>query len=370
MPAALRDAAPPGEWLRGLRRWAFVGLLLVVAGHMAVAFAPFRLDPPRRVTNGAALDGGVVTVDGDAVARTPRPPSWLGEAQRTGTFWVDVEVRSLGLDHGQPVRILDIEASHARADLKVGQIGDDLAVSVRRPDADAAGDPGLFVPGVFADDDWHSLRITGEPDGFGVSVDGAAPATHTIAGTGAYGGWDTTFRLYVGDAADGNRPWHGQVRRLEAGAGDVREDYLAPGALEVPARIWHVPERLDDPLGWRSDRTHAAPLAAVHFVTFVPVGILAGAVTSSRPAGRRRERGRRQRPSPSGGTLRGGLLVVGVAAAIQAGKVLFDARHPALVDLVTESAGGLLGLALWRAWATRVGPGLSRGGDELTLREE
>ena len=50
--------------------------------------------------------------------------------------------------------------------------------------------------------------------------------------------------------------------------------------------------------------------------------------------------------------------------------MLFDARHPALVDLVTESAGGLLGLALWRAWATRVGPGLSRGGDELTLREE
>jgi hypothetical protein len=364
MPVGLRDAAPPSERVRSLRRWAWVTLLLLIAGHMAAAYAPFRLDPPRRVDNGVTVDAGVVTIAGDAVARTPGPPSWLDDARRTGAFWMVLDVRSLGLDHDGPVRIVDIEASHARANLKVSQVREDLVVSVRRPDANAVGDPGLFVPGVFADDAWHELRIAAGPEQFAVSVDGAPPVSHTMAGHGAYRTWDTTFRLYVGDAADGNRPWHGQVRRLEAGAGDRSEDYLAPGALEVPRRIWYVPERVDDPLGWRSDRGRAAPLAVAHFVTFVPVGVLAGAVASSRPAGRRRGR---RRP---GEVVWGGLMVVAAATAIQAGKVLFDARHPALVDLVTESAGGLVGLALWRAWLGRRSSGSSRAGDELTLREE
>lgn len=312
----------------GTARWA---LVLAVAVNMAVAFFPYRLDVPHRVPNGASVDSGLVTLDGtDAVARTTRPPAWLATARETGEFWVELEVRVLDTDQHGAARIVAVEAGYARADVMIGQQRSDLTVSVRRPDSDAAGDPGVAYQDAFDDHAWHEVTVTGRPDEFRVVVDGGPPAFHRVRDPGAFRSWDTGFRLYVGDAATGNRPWHGQVRRLEAGSGDVREDYLAPGVLEVPERVWHVPERFDDPLGWRSDTDRAPVLALLHLLAFVPVGALLAAAAPR--SGRRRGRV-------------AGLVIVVLAALVQAGKALFAGRHPALVDLTMASVGG------WAGWA-------------------
>jgi hypothetical protein len=358
MSLGLRDVRSGSQRAAALRRRAWWALGIVVAAHLLVAFFPYRFDPPHPTGNGARADGRVVTVDGDAVARTRRPPAWLGTAKRTGTFWLTLEARSLDDDQPGPVRIVAIEGGYVQADVMVGQHRDDMTVSVRRPDADTAGNPAVYLDDVFADQAWHEVAVTGTPNEVVVVVDGGPPFRHRWTAPGAYRAWDTTYHLHVGDSPTGNRPWHGEVRRLEAGSGDLSEDYLAPGVLEVPDRIWYVPERLDDPLGWRSDKARAAPLAVVHFVSFLPVGVLVGAATGSgrgRRAGRRRARRH----------VAAGLGIVFVAWLVQAGKVLFDARHPALVDLAAQSAGGLVGYGLWRAYAARArrgpaGPAVGR----------
>lgn len=313
---------------------------------MAVAFFPYRFDPPRPIANGASVRDGVVTVQGDAVARTTRPPAWLATAKRTGEFWMTLSVRSFDPDQPGPVRVVAIEGGYIQADLMVGQHRDHMTVSVRRPDADTAGNPAVFVEGVFRDDDWHEVEVTGRPNEVVVVIDGGPPISHQWSEPGAYEAWDTGYSLHVGDSPTGNRPWRGQVRQLEAGSGAIGEDYLAPGVLEVPDRIWYVPERLDDPLGWRSDKARAAPLAAVHLLSFVPVGALLAVVVwagrSGVTTGRRVAR-----------HVAAVLTIVGLAGLLQVGKVGFDARHPGVVDVAAMSLGGLAGYTLWLAWAAR-----------------
>jgi hypothetical protein len=346
MAVGTRGTAPSNHHrVAAVRRRAGRALTAVLVAHMAVAFFPYRFDPPHPTGNGATVKGGVVTIDGDAVARTTRPPAWLPAAKRSGEFWMSLSVRSLDDDQPGPVRVVAIEGGYVQADVMVGQHHDDMTVSVRRPDGDTAGNPPVYLEGVFADHDWHDVEVAGHPHEVVVVVDGGPPATHPMPEPGAYQAWDTGYRLHVGDSPTGNRPWHGQVRRLQAGSGGISEDYLAPGVLEVPDRIWYVPERVDDPLGWRSDKHRAWPLAAVHLVAFLPVGALLAA--AAWPGRRRDGPGR-----PARRHLAAGLGVVGLAALLQLGKVFFDARHPAIVDLVAMSAGGLLGYALWLARAT------------------
>lgn len=337
-----------------VRRRAWWGLASVMAAHMAVAFFPYRFDPPHPIDNGASVRDGVVTVDGDAVARTTRPPAWLGTAKRTGEFWMTLSVRSFDPDQPGPVRVVAIEGGYIQADVTVGQHRDDMTVSVRRPDADTAGNPAVFVENVFRDDAWHEVEVTGRPDEVVVVIDGGPPVSHRMTGPGAYEAWDTGYSLHVGDSPTGNRPWHGQVRRLEAGSGDIREDYLAPGVLEVPDRIWYVPERLDDPLGWRSDKARAAPLAAVHLLSFLPVGALAA--IAMRPERHRATAGRR-----AARHVLATLTILGLAGLLQVGKVSFDARHPGLVDAAAMTAGGLVGYGLWLAWAASRRPRAAAG---------
>jgi hypothetical protein len=345
MSAGARGARPArgGGELRRRARW---GLAAALAVNVLVAWFPYRFDPPHPTANGARVDGRLVTVDGDAVAHTRRPPAWLGTARRTGRFWLTLEARSLDDDQPGPVRVVAIESGYVQADVMVGQHHDDMTVSVRRPDADTAGNPPVYLHDVFADDDWHTVEVTGTPDEVVVVVDGGPRISHRMTVPGAYRAWETSYRLHVGDSPTGNRPWHGEVRRLEAGSGTIREDYLAPGVLEVPDRIWYVPERLDDPLGWRSDKERADELAVVHFLSFVPVGLLLAAGWRGRRRGGRGDRAVIAH-------LAAGLEIVGLACVVQAGKVLFDARHPAVVDLAAQAAGGLAGYGLWLAHVAR-----------------
>lgn len=316
---------------------------LVVAAHMVVAFAPFRPDPPRPVSNGAHRRGDVIAIDGPALVRSPEPPAWLAEVTQRNEVAVHVTARSLEPDQDGPARLVAIEGGHTRADLMLGQRGADLVVRMRRSGSDRAGNPAARVPDVFGGDAWHRFDVVAADGELVVSVDGV-PRVRWRLPAASLAGWDPGYRLHVGDAATGERSWHGEIRSLVAGSGGALVDYLRPGALEVPARFWYVPERVRDPVGWDVlDGGRASALAVVRLVSFVPVGALAAAAAGRRRAGRVLVAG----------------AVVGLAAALQLGKVLFAGRHPALADMVIEVCGGALGAAAW-AWWTRlrpVGPG-------------
>ncbi len=318
------------------RRRAAVLFGVVAAIHLAVGFAPFRLDPPWPRSNGAHLVDGGVTITGPAIARSPRPPSWLAAARDTGEFAVDLEIRAREPDQVGPARIVTIEEDYTHADLMIGQDEADLVVRARRPGTDASGDPPLRVSGVFGDRRWHRISVTTPEGGLDVAVDGVSSARVTLPAN-AFRQWDTRYRLFVGDAARGDRVWRGEIRKLEAGAAGTEEDYLAAGALDRPPRLWYVPDRLDDPIGLAgAGIARIAEIALLHFAGFVPVGPLAIAMA----------RGRRRR------LLAATLAVLALAAGIQVGKVFFDGRHPALIDLVVEGCGGLAGaVALARRWS-------------------
>ena len=314
------------------RRWWVVVLLAVAMGlHLAVAFAPYRLDPPRRVANGAGMDAGVLRIDGHASARTPQPPAWLRDVERGGQFVLHVTVRSLDPDQEGPARIVTIEENYTRANLVIGQEGEDLLVRFRQSGSDPGSDPPVLVPGLFADDELHEVTVTAGDGELVVSVDGARQATRDLPAT-ALARWDPSYRLFVGDAAEGDRTWHGEVRKLEAGSGTTQVDYLDDGALEIPERFWYVPERLRDPIGWSADEGQRFwQVGAARFVSFVPVGVLAMAATRRRPGRVARALG----------------VVVLLSVSIQLGKVLFAGRHPAVIDLAIELFGGAAGVAAW-----------------------
>src|SRR6185312_9788769 len=72
-------------------------------------------------------------------------------------------------------------------------------------------------------------------------------------------------------------------------------------------------------------------LAFLDMLSFIPFGFLI--VLARRPP---------MRPIPAT------LLAVALAVALAAGKFLFHGRHTAVLNIVVEAAGGLLGA--WLAW--------------------
>ena len=119
-------------------------------------------------------------------------------------------------------------------------------------------------------------------------------------------------------------------------------DYVRPGALPIPARFRYLPDHVEPfpPLGGLAWLT-----AFLDLLSFIPLGFLLVLA--------------RNRPLPP--TL-ATLLAAALAVALAAGKFLFDGRHTAVLNIVLEAVGGLLGALLaWRlVHARRTTPGPSR----------
>ena len=311
-----------------LRTLLWIALSVLLVGHVLVAFAPFRFDPPRRVDNGARLVDGRLLLSGVPEASTPEPPGWLRSAQQSSTLDVVVSVRPATAEQDGPARIFAVEADHQQADVMIGQESTDLVVRVRRPGSGPGGDPALVVPGALRAGTWHDVSVTAscDPSLLTVAVDDREPVTLPMEDD-AFEEWDTGFRLALGDSLAGNRAWHGEIREARAGAEVPLVDYLDAGALEITDQVWDVPERLDDPIGLDADKLLA--FEVLHFLGFVPVGLVVAGLCPTRPL------------------LRATVFSVCFAVFLQIGKILFDTRHPALVDFVVESFGGFVGAWCW-----------------------
>src|SRR5690606_269445 len=110
-----------------------------------------------------------------------------------------------------------------------------------------------------------------------------------------------------------------------------RNDLLATGNLQVPQRWWEIPVRLH--VSSAAIRPEDAFVAFLHFLAFFPLGYAALGTLAHQ---------RRRLFWPL-------FLVFVLAIGIEASKVLFELRHPTVLNFVANLAGGLVGaFAFWR----------------------
>jgi hypothetical protein len=148
-------------------------------------------------------------------------------------------------------------------------------------------------------------------------------------------------QIALGDEVHGGGPWQGQVRLAQVRTPGHAVDYVRPGALSVPASYLYLPDHIE-PFPPSRDQWLTVFL---DMLSFILLGFLI--VLARRPP---------MQPIPST------LLAAALAVALAAGKFLFHGRHTAVLNIVMEAAGGLLGALLaWRLAHARRSTARPRG---------
>lgn len=307
-------------------RWGAVTVTLAL--YLIATLYPFDWEWPvvRNATD--ALPGGGVRFDGVGIARTAQAPHWVPAAIASNRLHMDMRVRATAPSQAGPARILTLSPDAKTRNLTVGQDGDALIVRLRTAWTTENGTPNIVVPGVFATDAWVDVRIDIAPGQLRIHVDDVAAVQQGLPMT-PLALWSPTHALALGNEMTGDRPWLGAIARAEIRVDGERIDYVAPGALEIPTWIWFFDSARLIPLHdlWARD-------AVLNLVGFVPLGLLFGLLARARdPAGRVR-------------WLRPLGLVVLVSAGVETAQVGFPDRNPSINDLIFNTAGGAIGLAL------------------------
>jgi hypothetical protein len=276
-----------------------------------------RRQPRERRADGTLrFDGGL--------ARTDGAPSWLEEATHTSTLELTLVARpGLAVQSG-PARLLTISSDVDQRNLTIGQEGMDLVVRLRRPGSDANGRPAYMVPGALVAAEARRIELAIEEGRLLVAVDGERAIVDAL-GDEALADWDPGFALGLGNELTANRPWIGVVLTAEVRAGGVTVDYMAPGALETPARVWRLPSLAD-----LVDPGALGRGLGGHVLAFFALGALGPALVSA--LGRPRV---------------ALALYVGVGLSTEVAQLFFATREPSLFDLAVDVAAGLAGLAAW-----------------------
>ncbi|MGH6914758.1 MAG: VanZ family protein [Geminicoccales bacterium] len=324
---------------RGLLVLATMALLLL---YGVASLWPFVWEAPRLVTNGAELlPGGGVRFATPGIALAKRPPQWVRDAIRSNRLEVALRVRSSSPAQSGPARILTLSRSPRDSNLMIGQKRADLVVRLRTPETDAIGEiddhPIARVPELFRTADWVDLRIVVEPGNLRIFVDGEQKVRHALP-LDALSSWDPSHRLALGNEVTYNRPWLGEIARAGVRAGELRADYADAGELVLPAAFAMV-AKFPKLVPWRPLNLHDDVL---NVVFYLPLGLLLGAW--------RRDRG-----------WRSALCLVLIVAATSAGmetlQMLLPRREPSVDDLIFNTAGGALGIALAAQLRARLGRG-------------
>ena len=302
--------------------WSGVLLAGVLAFHALVAWVPFEPDPPARLDNAASLQGDTLRIDGRrAVARSVEGLPGVGPETRH--LEVELTAEPASADPHGPARILSIAASDRVANLMIGQEHGDLIVRVRGPDTTRQGRPALVVDDAFGPGNPTAIRVRVTPERATVAVDGRV-AVSEERGPEALAAWDPGQGLWLGDGPGVPRPWQGRLTDVALTVDGERVDYLDPAVLDVPARVWYVPERV---VGLaRIPDAAARARSLLHLVGFVPVGALLAVVLGRRAA-----------------LARVGVLALAASVVLQLGKTSIAGRHPSLLDVGAHLLGALLG---------------------------
>ena len=147
----------------------------------------------------------------------------------------------------------------------------------------------------------------------------------------------TAGQIALGDEVHGGGPWQGTIRYAQVSTRGYVVDYVHPGALSIPGYYLYFPDHIEPfpPTDWADWLTFPLQLPL-----FVPVGFLI--VWARRPP---------IHPIPAT------LLAAGLIVPLAVGKLLFYGRHIAVAEVVTQTAGALLGALLAWRWARYRAPG-------------
>ena len=320
-------------------RVALVGMVLVL---IVIAYFPFAWDPPRTVSNQVtrSADGSLRFGEMNH-ARTPGSPAWLEDVRTSGVIQIQLQAAPQSLQ--QTAAIMMLATDYWDTDFAITQDHSDLLVWLRRPGSDANGAPPFTIGGVFQPQRWTSVNVMLQHGDLRIEVDGRTwlsehlPADSLRVWSGG--------QIALGDEVNGGGPWHGQVRVAQVRTPAHTVDYVRPGALSIPASYLYLP---------LSDHIEPFPPGGMQWLTafldmlsFIPLGFLV--VLARRPPP--------MRPVPAT------LLVVALVVALAAGKFLFHGRHTAVLNIVMEATGGVLGVLIaWRlAHARRSSTARPRG---------
>jgi VanZ family protein len=311
----------------------------LVAMLTVVAYYPFTWDPPRSVRNTVTRPtDGSLRFGTMNRARTSGDPSWLGAARGGGRAEIHLVVLPDFPRTESESSIMLLARDYWRLDFRISEADSRMTLQLRRTGSNVEGEPPIVVDGAFRPGHWTTIDVLLRGDRVTVGVDGEQRAVQRF-GAGSFDLW-SGGRLALGGEVNGGGSWQGRIRTAEVRTSAGSVDYVAPGALTVPASYVLLPDHVTPfppptPTEWL--------ILLFHLVSFVPIGYLL--VTSRRP-----------RRDVRTATLAAGVL----ALALAAGKVLFP-RHTAVADVVVQVIGAFLGALM----ATREG---SRLGRDLPVR--
>jgi hypothetical protein len=292
---------------------------------IVIAYFPFAWSPPRTVSNQVTRNADGSLQFGEInQARTPSTPVWLQSVRSSGVIQIQLKAKPQSLEQNAPIMML--ASDYWDTDFAIGQDHSDLLVWLRRPGSNANGDPPFTIAGAFQPQRWTSVNIMLQHGDLRIDLDNRTRLSEHLPADSPRV-W-SQGQIALGDEVDGGGPWHGQVRLAQVRIPGNTVDYVRPGALAIPASYLYLPDHIEPFPPLPGD----AVTAFLDMLSFIPLGFLI--VLARRPP---------IRPLPAT------LLAVALAVALAAGKFLFPGRHTAVLNIVLEAAGALLGVLLaWR----------------------
>jgi hypothetical protein len=308
-------------WGTAVRRVALAGTVLVL---IVIAYFPFAWSPPRTVSNQVTRNAdGSLRFGEMNNARTPGTPAWLADARTSGVIQIQLQAAP---QSQQNAAIMALASDYWDTDFSIGQNHSDLLVWLRRPKSDANGDPPLAIGGVFQPERWTSVNMMLQHGDLRIEVDGRTRLSQHLP-TDSLRVW-SRGQIALGDEVHGGGPWRGQIHLAQVRTPGYTDDYVRPGELSIPASYLYLPDHIEPFPPGRVDWL----TAFLDVLSFIPLGFLV--VLARRPP---------MRPVPAT------VLVAAFAVALAAGKFLFHGRHTAVLNIVMEATGGLIGVLLaWR----------------------
>jgi hypothetical protein len=306
-----------------------IALSLVIVVNVVSSWYPFMVDVPERRSNTARQQQDA-SWDVDAGSRvTGYASTHAAAAMANRQFRFSIEARPAFPDQAGPARLLAIGNSPYDASFMIGIERNEVVL--RLPctgEADGVG-AEWRVPM----QSWREIVVSVRFDpsaggGLAPSIQvGSGPKSqlpNNCPGSTVPSLPDAGTPWTLGNVRSGHRPFVGRIVKLDLDEDGHRLDLLKDTQWQTPATFWMWSERVYQPA---EDHVLAATW---HFVSFVPLGFLAGMA------------------SPILGVPRALAGVLAFSGILNGGKLLIVGRHASLNDMLLNLAGTIAGLAAFQ----------------------
>jgi VanZ family protein len=319
------------------KRALWLGAALMIITILVLSWWPLiRWQPPQLIANGAErMEAGGLRFASTGIARSGTAPQWLPLLvdDPNQSLTVFLRVKSYAAYQGGPARILTLSRNNFSRNLTLGQEGSDLILRLRGTNSDRNGliafNSVARVAGVFARPDLREITLVISPKTLLISIDGRVAVEQALSAS-PFQAWNRHYELALGNELTNERPWLGEIGAAQVEAAGTKIDYAASGNLELPSHYWRIASQP------RLTLNRTSTTDAVENVFFyLPLGLFLGWL--SWPA-----LGWRWAPA-----------LFALSILMEAVQIAIPGRTPALSDVIANTLGGVLGLAL-AYWVLRV----------------